>query len=54
MQRILLIDSSPTQRHALEKSIIVSGFSVTSLNDFSEAATRLLEMDGTEAELIQG
>ena len=49
MQRILLIDNSPTQRHGLEKSIKPYGFSVSSLSDFTEAATQLSEMDEIEA-----
>lgn len=49
MQRILLIENSPTQRHALETSIKSYGFTVSSLSDFSVAATQLSEMDGIEA-----
>lgn len=41
MQRILLIESSPTQKHALEKSIKSHGYSVNALSNFSEAETHL-------------
>lgn len=49
MQRILLIETSPTQRHALGKSIKANGFSVNSLSDFTEAVTQLSEMGEKEA-----
>jgi diguanylate cyclase (GGDEF)-like protein/PAS domain S-box-containing protein len=49
MQKILLIETSPTQRHALGKSIEAHGFSVNSLSEFTEAITQLSEMGGIEA-----
>lgn len=46
MQRILLIETSPTQSHALSKSIKADGFSVKNLRDFTEAVTHLSEVGG--------
>ena len=46
MKQILLIETSLTQKHALNKSIKSDGYSVHALSDFTEAETHLSEMEG--------